>query len=336
MRLRRLLFTGILGASLGAMLNAQAAVFVDPPWQALLDAGRADDMERQAQARLREQPNDLQAAAALALSQVDLADARRLKEGVRSMEDCIAARPDEALCHYVLGHLLTMQASTGGAFKAISLAGRIKQSYLKALSLRPDMVEARSALQQYYLLVPAIAGGGVGKARELEAEVRQSQPDYARLMRARVAATEKNWAQMEKDLRAVSAQSDEGLKSELRMAWGLLAKELIDQKQYPRARALLEQLQADQPRHALAAYGLGRLFTAMEQWDEAIRQFERARALDGAEQLPLDHRIGIALQAKGEKAQARAAYERYLQNRRASPNNVEDCKRRLAELSAAL
>ena len=39
---------------------------------------------------------------------------------------------------------------------------------------------------------------------------------------------------------------------------------------------------------------------------------------------------------KNEKAQARAAYERYLQNRRASPNNVEDCKRRLAELSAAL
>ena len=102
------------------------------------------------------------------------------------------------------------------------------------------------------------------------------------------------------------------------------------------AGVLLEQLQADQPRHALAAYGLGRLYTAMEQWDEAIRQFERARALDGAEQLPLDHRIGIALQAKGEKAQARAAYERYLQNRRASPNNVEDCKRRLAELSAAL
>ena len=68
----------------------------------------------------------------------------------------------------------------------------------------------------------------------------------------------------------------------------------------------------------------------------SARRLERAKSLLGAEQLPLDHRQGIAWQAKGDKAQARAAFERYLQNRRASPNNVEDCRRRLAELGTAL
>ncbi|MDT8999055.1 tetratricopeptide repeat protein [Paucibacter sp. APW11] len=333
--MRLSLLTAVLGLSL-ALPTAQAALFSEPPWQALLDAGRADEMERQALTRLREKPGDLQASAALALAQIDLADHKRQEQGLRSMQDCVDNKPDEALCPYVLASLMTVQASNGGALKALSLAGRIKSNFLRALSLKPDMIEARSALQQYYLIVPAIAGGGAAKARELEAEVRSSQPDYARLMRARAAATEKNWALMEKELRSISPSADEGLRAELRLAWGLLAKELIDQKQYPRARALLEQLQKDQPNHALAAYGLGRMYTAMEQFDEAIRQFERARALDGAEQLPLDHRIGVALQAKGEKALARAAFERYLQNRRASPNNVEDCRRRLAELGPAL
>jgi len=112
----------------------------------------------------------------------------------------------------------------------------------------------------------------------------------------------------------------------------VLGKEWLDQRQYAKAIAGFERMLKEQPRQALAAYGLARIYFAQEQYDEAIRQYERAKEMDGAEDFPLDHRLGIALQAKGDKAQARAAFERYLQNRRASPSNAEDCRRRLKEM----
>jgi len=325
--LRLLLCTGLL-----AWQGAQALVFTDGPWQGLLDAGRSDEMERQAQARLREQPQDLQASAAFALSQMTLADRKRVDAAARLMQDCVDQHPDEAICHYALASVMTMQARNGGAMKIISLAGPIRKHLQRALELKPDFIEARSSLHQYYLLVPAFAGGGVGKARELEEQVRASQPEFAKLMRARVAGSEKNWALAEKELLSVRIAADPSLLNEWRLVWGVLGKEWLDQRQYAKAIAGFERMLKEQPRQALAAYGLARIYFAQEQYDEAIRQYERAKEMDGAEDFPLDHRLGIALQAKGDKAQARAAFERYLQNRRASPSNAEDCRRRLKEI----
>jgi tetratricopeptide (TPR) repeat protein len=98
---------------------------------------------------------------------------------------------------------------------------------------------------------------------------------------------------------------------------------------------LYELLQRDQPRHAAAPYYLGRLAMEMGQLDEALRQFERAKTLSGAEQYPLDHRLGDAFADRagpGDKAQARAAYERFIKQKRANPKNVEDARKALAKL----
>ena len=71
---------------------------------------------------------------------------------------------------------------------------------------------------------------------------------------------------------------------------------------------------------------------AQGQTDEAIRYLERARTLGGAEELPVDHRLGDAYLAKGDKAQAKAAYERFIANKRANPANVEEARKSLAKL----
>lgn len=75
------------------------------------------------------------------------------------------------------------------------------------------------------------------------------------------------------------------------------------------------------------------MLTEQGQPDEAIKAFERARTLEGAERLPIDHRLGQALIAKGDKAGAKAALERFVQNKRANPRNIEDARKLLAGLA---
>lgn len=318
---------------LSLALQVQAAVFNDGSLQNLLDAGRADELERVARQRLQAQPEDAEATAALALAQLDLADTSQLRANAERLQACLSRHPREAVCPYALALNLAMQARSGSKFKALGLLGRVSELAQQAVALAPQAPEPRSALQQYYLALPGLVGGGETKARALEQGV--TDADQLRLMRARLALSRKDWVALERELRAVRTQRPE-LLLELRVLWTDLGKEWMHQGQHAKAQSWLELLIKAQPQQAMGYYGLARLQDAMGQHDQAIASYERAKSLLGAEQLPLDHRQGIAWQAKGDKAQARAAFERYLQNRRASPSNVEDCRRRLAELGAAL
>ncbi|MDG0834770.1 tetratricopeptide repeat protein [Pelomonas saccharophila] len=197
----------------------------------------------------------------------------------------------------------------------------------------PLLFEARSGLTQFYLMAPGFAGGSTAKARELAAEVQARQPEQAKLLRALLAMNDKDWAGAERELAGVKAGDDRTVARELRGSWVRLGFELMEQKNLPKARGIFESLQRDYPAHAAGPYGLGRVLTEMGQAEEAVRSLERARGLEGAERLPIDHRLGQALLAKGEKAGAKAALERFVQNKRANPRNVEDAKKLLAGMA---
>lgn len=316
----------------GAMAGgpAHAAIFKDAELQALVDSGQTDELEQLATRRLKSQPDAAEPAAALTLAQLDLADTNVLSQNLQRMEQCVARRPQEASCHYALALAMVMQARHGSKIKALGSLGRVSELMQTAMKLLPDAPEPRSALQQYYLALPSFVGGGESRAQALEQGVQDA--DQLRLLRARAAAAKKDWATVERELRAVRTQRPE-LLLELRLIWSDLGREWMHRDQHAKAKAWFEQLMKQQPRQAAGAYGLGRVLDAMGQHDEAVAMYERARGLLGAEQLALEHRIGIALQAKGDKAGAKAAFERYLTQRRASPGNVEDSRKRLGELA---
>ncbi|SEL62964.1 Tetratricopeptide repeat-containing protein [Roseateles sp. YR242] len=311
---------------------AQAAVFKDPALQNLLDAGQADQLERLAGQRLKAHPDDAQATAALALSQLDLADGAALRQNTRRLEQCVQKQPQEASCSYALALALVMQVRGGSKLKALGSLSRVSELMQKAMAQLPEAPEPRSALQQYYLALPSFIGGGESKARALEQGVQDE--DQLHLLRARTAASKKDWSGMERELRAVRTKRPE-LMLEQRVLGSDLGRQLMHDNQHAKARAWLEELARQQPQQAMPLYGLGRVLDAMGDHDGAVATFEKAKGLNGAEQLALDHRIGIALQDKGDKAGARAAFERYIDNRRASASNIEDCRRRLAELGSA-
>lgn len=311
---------------------AQAQLFKDPQWQAWLDAGKSADLARAAQARAKAQPEDDQAAVALALAAVDDNDAQRLEAALPALQACVDKRP-QAICSYALGRVYGQQAMTASVFKMPGLASKTKEQFVKAVELDPALYEARVGLTQFYLMAPGFAGGSVPKARELATDVQARQPDQARLLRALLAMNDQDWAGAERELTAIKPGDDRTVARELRGSWMRLGFEFVSQKNLPKAKGIFEALQRDHPGQAVGPYGLGRVLHEMGQPDEAVKALERARTLEGAERLPIDHRLGQALLAKGDKAGARVALERFVQNKRANPRNVEDAKKLLAGLA---
>ena len=66
--------------------------------------------------------------------------------------------------------------------------------------------------------------------------------------------------------------------------------------------------------------------------EEAIKLYERSRALSGAAGLPIDHRQAVSYIDLGDKDKARTLLQRFVQDKRASPANLEDARKRLKEL----
>lgn len=312
--------------------SAHAQVLKDPQWQAWLDAGKTTELERAAQARLTVQPDDAQAAVALALAALDGGEAKRLEASTRPLQACIDRQPPQAICHYALGSVQGAQAMSASMFKVMGLASSTKDNLLRAVELDPMLYEARQALTQFYLMAPGVAGGSTTKAKELAAAADKKQPEQAKLLRALIASQDKQWAEMERELQSVKPGDSKSLQNDLRDAWSQLGVQLLADKQLPKSKTVFEQFVRDYPTQAMGAYGLGRVAIEQGQPDEAIRQLERARSLDGADKLPIDHRLGIALLAKGDKPQAKLALERFVANKKANPRNLEDAKKRLAEL----
>jgi tetratricopeptide (TPR) repeat protein len=311
---------------------ASADVLKDPQWQAWLDAGKSADLARAAQARAKAQPDDDQAAVALALAAADDNDGARLEAAVPALQACADKRP-QAICSYALGRVYGQQAMTASVFKMPGLASKTKDQFLKAVEQDPALFEARVGLTQFYLMAPGFAGGSTAKAKELATEVQPRQPEQAKLLRALLAMNDKDWSSAERELASVKAGDDHTVARELRGNWSRLGFEFMEQKNLPKARGIFEALQRDYPAHAAGPYGLGRVLTEQGQPDEAVKALERARTLEGAERLPIDHRLGQALLAKGDKAGAKVALERFVQNKRANPRNVEEARKLLSSLA---
>jgi tetratricopeptide (TPR) repeat protein len=322
-------------ALLTALGTAHAAIFKDAQLEALQDAGKYVEMEQLAQARLKANAADAEASAALslALTFVDTSDVKRLEAGAKQAKLCVEQSPTSAACHLVSAQNLSMQMLSVGMVKAMRMVDTLKESWIRTLELESTSVVARVQLAKLYLTVPGMMGGSVSKAKELEAAARNSQPEVARIIRVYIAAEAKKWGEMESELMALKPGKDSAMLDEVREATMQLALVFLkDGKDLAKAKSLYEGLLRDQPTNASGFYGLGRVLSAMGQTDEAIRYLEQAKALRGSDDYPIDHRLGDAYLSKGDKAQAKAAYARFIANKRANPANVGEVRSSLAKL----
>ena len=329
---------GFRFATLGALvcsLPLCAQTVKDAPLAALLEAGHYAEAERAATARITARPDDMDGYAALTLSVLNANDGARREAALKQLEICANRLPTAAMCHYGVGSVLGAQALSQGMLKALGSAGRVRDSLARAVELDPLLYAARNALVQFYLVVPGIAGGSVAKAREVASAANARQPEHAKLLLALVDIGQKKHEQAEASLASVRAGDDKELAADVAEVWAQLGFTYLNDRQDTKARAVFERLVRERPNSPRGHYGLGRVFTDAGQFDQAITAFERASALDRTAELPIDYRAALAYQVKGDREKARSLLTRFVAAGKGNPKNIDDAKKRLAQMAEA-
>lgn len=322
--MRSLLLTLFLAS---ASPLASAALFQDAALQRLHEQGRGDELLTEARNR-----TGADALVGQALAQALPNDPAALGRAAQAAEQCLQQHAQSAPCHVAQGVVLGVEALRGGWLRGLGLLGRIRSAFEKAVALDPTLFEARSHLQQLYLLVPGLAGGGRDRAEALEREIRERQPEQAKLLRARLATRDKRWDEAERELASIQLGDSTSFHNDVLQAWTTLSRQWMKANDHARARSRFEALAAQLPGLAQPVYLLGRVAADAGQHEEAVKLYTRARSLSGAEVLPLDHRIGLSLEELGRKEAAREHLRRFLSARHAAPNALEDARKHLRAL----
>jgi len=222
------------------------------------------------------------------------------EEAAKWLEQATTLNPGSAPYLTALGDAYGLWAQNAGLFSKLGLARKSQTAYEKAVALDPEDLDARDSLLNFYRQAPAIAGGGMDKARAQALEIQKRDP-----LRGTIALV---------DISAV-------------------------EKKYDEAFSLLEDVLRRHPGELTAQYQLGRTSAMsgqrLDQGEAALRKYLAAQT---GEDLPprwaAHWRLGLILEKKGDVAGARAEYAEALKLNPTQPQLVE-AARRVGEPAAA-
>lgn len=319
----------VLAAGL-CLSAAHAQTLKDPALESLYVAEKGAELQRAAAQRVAAQPDDAQAVMALALAALMRDDAPARQAVIKQAETCLDKQPKAAGCHYALGVTLGVQAMSEGMFKAARSAGTVRTALTTAHELEPAWYPGRSALVDFYLMVPGMMGGSSSKASELAKAA--PTPEQQRALEARVAMNERKFEQALQLLQALPPTLPHALADDVR-AWTVQSGlGMVNAGQAAKAQPALEKLLREQPGRAGPAYALARVRGEQGAHEEAARLYEQAAAFKGAEQWPIAYRLGIAQQQLGRHDDAKQSYQRFISAGKGQKASLEDAKKRLEQL----
>lgn len=242
------------------------------------------------------------------------------EEAFEALGETLKQNPE---LHMHWGALLCDQAQAASMFSALGYAKDCAKHFAEAVKLKPDNLDYRRALFEFYVSAPGIAGGGTDKARTLVAEAEKQDPAYALMMRARIAQADEEYDEAETLMKQAVAKAPEreeypfqlGLMYQQAERYGqamdhfaALAKAKPERKStlYQLGRsallgklrlaegeqAMLEYLKAPvaagEPSHAWARLRLAQIYALMGKKAESKSQLELAQAQAGGDERLLE------------------------------------------------
>ena len=272
----------------------------------LYEAGRHADARAMLEAAFREDPKDARAAGYL--GRVLLAT-DELEAAVDRLEKAVALDPKSSELALWLGRAYGTQAIRANFLKQVSLAGKVKKAFEKAVELDDSNLDARFSLIDYYLQAPGIMGGSVEKAREQAAEIARRDTMKGYRATGRIAEYEKKF---DVALAAYERAGTEFPAKREPFFW--IAGSYSRQKQYGKAFDTMERLQAEQPAEKpLACFQIG-VFSAvsgerLERGEECLKLYlQREPKSDEPSLASAHYRLGQLYEKKGNREQAKREY----------------------------
>jgi tetratricopeptide (TPR) repeat protein len=320
-----------IGAALVAV-PAHAQFFKDAQLEAALRADKPGELARLARERATSAPTDPQTVLLHAVVALERDDAAPRKDALSRAEACLKAQPQAAECHYAQGAVLGVQAMSEGMLKAARSVGTIRDSLAQAALLEPAWFPARSALVMFYLEAPGMMGGSTSKAGELASSA--PRPDQVKALQARVQLSDGKTDAALNALTPLTTSADAAIADDARQWAEQAAHKLLAEGQPAKAFAYFERAARERPGYAAGVYGMGRVKGEAGAFDEALKLFDQAAPLKGAEIYPIEFRRGQALEKLGRNDAAKVAYKRFVDAGKGRKSQLEDARKRLTELGA--
>lgn len=295
---------------------------------------KARDPGALARAQIFVEANRSNARAWILLARAQLQKGEAAK-AVDSAEQAVELAPNDAQAHFWLGNSLGMRIGQVNMLRKMSMAPDLRDAFEAAVRLDGNLLDARSALIQFYLQAPAAMGGGIEKARAQAAEIAKRNPVRGHLAEATLqrAHHKDDAAAMRAIDAAVAAVPNlPGDDIDTRVSVG---STLVALERYDDAHAYYRTWMTAQPGHAAPHYQLGRLAAISGRFlDEGAGGLRRY--IDGGltrgDNDPKDTaawwRLGQIQAKQGDAAAARTAFQTAL---RLDPDNAE-AKKDLAAL----
>ena len=290
----------------GVLVAAPVAFAQTLPDVRTLVESRSPNALAAAEALVKAEPKNGSAWVMLTRARVH---ARRYEKAVEAGERATALAPDDAQAFLWLGNALGNRIGEVGMISKMALAPDLRDAFERAIKLDPSLVEARTALIEFYLQAPGAMGGGIDKARAQVAAIARYDRARSHLAQARIALHEKKPADALKAYEQAYALKPKDPQIRLAVIVGYQ-----EAKRWPDALAAIQRWIADDPKSNNAHYQLGRLAAVSGQYldegEAALRRYlTMPRDKDDPEPKNAQYRLGQVLARAGRRDEARVAYQ---------------------------
>jgi len=168
------------------------------PASQLLAQGRVDEAVVSLQNKLAANPDDAESHNLLCRAQLSLGN---WDAGIANCQKAVALEPGNSEYHLWLGRIYGGKAEHASFLSGASLAKKVRDEFETAVRLDPRSSEARADLADFYVEAPGIVGGGKDKAERQAVELGALDPPQGYLVKAHIAEKNNNWDQAEGDYR---------------------------------------------------------------------------------------------------------------------------------------
>jgi tetratricopeptide (TPR) repeat protein len=221
-------------------------------------------------------------------------------------ENAIEVNDKKAEYYNWYGNTLGAMAGNANIIKQGMLAPKMKSAWEKAVSLKPDYIDPRISLIQYYLQAPSMMGGSVEKAMEMATQIKKLKPAEGHRQLGNIYYREKKFEEAEKEFIAM-VKADPSYES-------ALANYYINQKQYSKAFTIFEKTLEQNPNDMLAAYQYGKVCALSgERLDKGEAYLRKYLTYTPKQNEPshagTNMRLGQIAEKRGNKSEAKKLFE---------------------------
>lgn len=161
----------------------------------------------------------------------------KIDEAVKLAEAWTEASPQDSKAWSAYGSAYGRKATSVSMFRAMGMAGDIREAFQKAAELDPTNMDAQFGLMGYYLAAPAIAGGGIDKAKDQARVIARVDAAQGERAQAQIAFREKREADGKQHLAKARELAPDNVDLQL-----LLHSTAVGLKNMDEAKAILDHL----------------------------------------------------------------------------------------------